>query len=441
MRTYLNLIYIIFIVLYGRTLYGADIEPESETTHNRYCLSIDGGGLRGAFPASVLEYMENETKKSVSALFKAGITGTSTGALLALGIAARKSINPQDSEYNTPLLPAKDLVDFYKVHAQGIFKCWTPDNCCHNFPDCSEGKAAWLKQTVWGMLTCFGCCGCCYNCGGLCGPQYSNSYLKNELRKTFENRTLKDVLVPVQIVTYDATGNTPLYLSSITHPDVSMVDAALASAAAPTYFPPYKFEIPGKKGVHYRCVDGGVFENTPILAALGFAVDVYKKKEEDKKKQDSRYEVKEADLRDFKIFSIGTGEAQIVTNFSGLLRSGKLGWAPSVIQIAMNGTSKASDLNMRKLFGRRQDGRHYFRIHPILPERYAAMDDPEVVEYLCRASETEVKSDDFKEILDELRNPRILASQVVEQLAQSDRVAAVQFLAQMQDREAHSDTE
>jgi hypothetical protein len=105
----------------------------------------------------------------------------------------------------------------------------------------------------------------------------------------------------------------------------------------------------------------------------------------------------------------------------------------------MNGTSKASDLNMKKLFGRRQDGRHYFRLHPILPQRYAAMDDPEVVEYLCRASKIEVKSDDFKEILDKLRNPRILTFQDVQQMAQSDPVTVVQFLAQIQEWEIYSE--
>lgn len=412
-------------------MYGASLEPEQETNQNRYCLSIDGGGLRGAFPASVLEDMEHETNRSVSSMFKAGITGTSTGALLALGIAARKSTNPEDPEYTEPLLQAGNLVDFYKDHAQGIFKCWTPANCCHNFPDCSEGKISCVKQTVWGMLTCFGCLGCCYNCWGICGPQYSNSYLKNELRKTFGDRTLKDVLVPVEIVAYDVTGNTPLYLSTLTHPDVLMVDAALASAAAPTYFPPYKFEIPGKKGVHYRCIDGGVFENTPILAALGFALDVYKNKQEDKKQHDGRYSVQEADIRDFKIFSIGTGEAPIVTNFSGLLKFGKLGWASSVIQIAMNGTSAASDLNMKRLLGRK----NYLRMHPILPERYSSMDDPDVVEYLCRISEDEVKSDDFKEILNELKNPRILAAQDVQQIAPSDRAAVAQLWVQL-----HRDT-
>ena len=49
-------------------------------------LSIDGGGIRGIIPAMVLGEIEDRTGKPASELFDL-IAGTSTGELLALGLA------------------------------------------------------------------------------------------------------------------------------------------------------------------------------------------------------------------------------------------------------------------------------------------------------------------------------------------------------------------
>ena len=49
-------------------------------------LSLDGGGVRGAFSAAVLAALEQETGQSVVEHFDL-ITGTSTGGILALGLA------------------------------------------------------------------------------------------------------------------------------------------------------------------------------------------------------------------------------------------------------------------------------------------------------------------------------------------------------------------
>ena len=49
-------------------------------------LTIDGGGLRGVFAASIIEQMELVTGKSARDLFDC-FYGTSTGAILAAGLA------------------------------------------------------------------------------------------------------------------------------------------------------------------------------------------------------------------------------------------------------------------------------------------------------------------------------------------------------------------
>jgi hypothetical protein len=246
----------------------------------------------------------------------------------------------------------------------------------------------------------------------------------------FEGRKLKDVIVPVQVVAYDTTSNKPVYLDSIEHAEVRMVDAALASSAAPTFFPPYKFEIPEEKGVHYRCVDGGVYDNNPVLAALRFAVEIYRQSDGE-----------EADIRHFKLVSIGTGYAPTVTNFGGLIKSGKLGWASTVIQMGMDGTSTASHLSMESIFGRRKDGKHYYRIQPVLPGEYSAMDDPKVVEYLCRIAGDIAKEESLRSLVAELMPQRMLEQEEVSALTPEDFAAAAQHLQQRQREEGQvSDT-
>lgn len=74
-------------------------------------LSIDGGGIRGLIPAKVLAELERELKKQdpdkpLYEYFDL-ICGTSTGAILAIAISLG--------------IPARNLVQFYKEHAQVIF--------------------------------------------------------------------------------------------------------------------------------------------------------------------------------------------------------------------------------------------------------------------------------------------------------------------------------
>jgi patatin-like phospholipase/acyl hydrolase len=48
-------------------------------------LSLDGGGIKGAFTASVVAALEDATSKSFSDHFDL-ITGTSTGGIIAIGL-------------------------------------------------------------------------------------------------------------------------------------------------------------------------------------------------------------------------------------------------------------------------------------------------------------------------------------------------------------------
>ena len=78
----------------------------------RRVLSIDGGGIRGIIPALVIAHLERTTGKPACELFDL-IVGTSTGGILALGLALQ-------DEAGDPLLAAKRMVALYERHGAEI---------------------------------------------------------------------------------------------------------------------------------------------------------------------------------------------------------------------------------------------------------------------------------------------------------------------------------
>ncbi|MFB6272729.1 MAG: patatin-like phospholipase family protein [Salinibacter sp.] len=80
-------------------------QPQSGQDSRRI-LTIDGGGIKGTFPASFLATVEEATGKSVADYFDL-IVGTSTGGIIALGLGLE--------------WPASDLLDFYEEYGPQIF--------------------------------------------------------------------------------------------------------------------------------------------------------------------------------------------------------------------------------------------------------------------------------------------------------------------------------
>ena len=81
-----------------------------------------------------------------------------------------------------------------------------------------------------------------------------------------------------------------------------MIDAALATAAAPTYFDPEKLKAS-------RLIDGGVYAGNPALAALSMAL----------RRTDAPGPLQ---LGDILMISLGTGAFERPLNYGG----GILGW-------------------------------------------------------------------------------------------------------------------
>lgn len=187
-------------------------------------LSLDGGGIKGAFTASVLTEIESEIGGPIGDYFDL-IAGTSTGGILALGAAYR--------------IPAKTIRDFYRKMGPTIFPATG-----------RLGVSGLLRQ--------------------LFGPKHSHATLRAALEQVLQNRKFGEAKNRLIIPTYDAIGGRLFLLKTAHHErfkfDINAlaVDVALATSAAPTYFAASPFPV--HEGSSF--VDGGVWANNPVLAAV-----------------------------------------------------------------------------------------------------------------------------------------------------------------------------
>lgn len=200
-------------------------------TRPRRLLAIDGGGLAGLIPAECLIRIEtqlNQLTGRPQALCEHFdlIAGTSTGAILAAGLALG--------------LRAAELRDFYLKFGPEIFrKSFLPVRFWHKYPSAPLEKR--LKE-VLGEQTTLG------------SPRLGTQIL---------------------IVTKNATLGNDWFFTNNPHTKFLKNNSALAlwqivraSAAAPTYFSPQTIAIPDDTGKKqsYEFIDGGVSSyNNPAL--------------------------------------------------------------------------------------------------------------------------------------------------------------------------------
>jgi predicted acylesterase/phospholipase RssA len=200
-------------------------------------LSVDGGGLRGLVPALLLLELEQrlETltghRRPLSDYFHL-FAGTSTGGLISLGLTARDPDNPDQ-----PSMDGERLVSLYRDRGPEIF------------------------PPRWRLLRML---------RGFVMPKFSNRELRRAVQEEIGTSPLSTALRDLVITAYDMTDHKPRFFKRWTagqggRPDPTMADAAMATASAPTYLPPW--ELDGK-----ALVDGGVFAANPTVAAIAEAL-------------------------------------------------------------------------------------------------------------------------------------------------------------------------
>lgn len=185
-------------------------------------LSLSGGGYRGLYTAEVLKELENHLKTKdpndcIANYFNL-ITGTSIGGIIALALA-------------------------YEIPAENISKI---------FDD--KGEEIFTKQSR-------------LNFGGIFKAKYNSDVLKDILLDWFGDSVIGDLKHPVAIPSINYTTGSPVVFKTPHHKDFKrdyrqkIVDIALATSAAPTYFKRHRIG-------NNEYIDGGLFANNPNLIGL-----------------------------------------------------------------------------------------------------------------------------------------------------------------------------
>jgi predicted acylesterase/phospholipase RssA len=220
-----------------------DTQPERKKLKGvnmtrQYLLSIDGGGIRGIIPAIALAELERVTGQRTRDIFSF-VAGTSTGAIIAAAVAAG--------------VPAERICDLYLKRAKEVFT---------NRP--------WniLKRVAGGSMY---------------STQKLHDLIADEIGPAREWR-LNDSPIDLLISAKRMPDGMPWYFvrdnprNSGSVGQLRLTDCVTASAAAPTYFQPWKINdtINGPSGSERvgELVDGGVgVTGNPVYQACIEAFD------------------------------------------------------------------------------------------------------------------------------------------------------------------------
>lgn len=318
-------------------------------------LSIDGGGIRGIIPATVLAQIEDVSKSPISTLFNL-VVGTSTGGILALGLTA-------PDEAGRPRNTARALLDLYSSEAEAIFPGGGPPNWKQRVFG-TRNPAEWLKHPGAIMRRSAQKAGALF--GG--NPEFAGSarYLRTGLEEALDqqigNTPLSDALTPVLITSYDLAYGEPVLFTSFNWPPgaidgVPMRIAARATSAGPTYFEPQTVDAGTKQRV---LVDGGVFANNPSLIAytLGSVLAA------------------EAALP-LLLVSLGTGRRNPTQPLTAaqIKTQNWMGTARYVLEAAMTGNGELADMLLPRLMNLPGQPGRYVRIQTAVEQCNFAMDD------------------------------------------------------------------
>lgn len=202
-------------------------------------LTIDGGGIKGLYSATILKEFEEKFNCHISDYFDM-ICGTSTGGLIALALALK--------------IPAKTICKFYEEEGPKIF----PKS---KYMDFLGGK---IYRSFWKQI--------------IKGGKYSDKPLKNALQRLFNESKIGDSNNLLCIPSYTVTEARP-FVFKFDHKEgdrdrdngARMVDVALATSAAPTYFPMSQDNYYDNK----QFIDGGVWANNPTLVGLLESLDYF----------------------------------------------------------------------------------------------------------------------------------------------------------------------
>lgn len=220
-------------------------------------LSLDGGGVRGLYSASLLHQLclrlgpgavGPQTSRDLGTQFDL-IVGTSTGSIVAIALAAG--------------VPLQKVIELYMA-SDRIFQNPQPLQ--------RQGRFSQARRLMWAVCNLF-------------SAANDASALRNALFGVLADETVGQLYerrkIALCVPTIDAftqqgwVFKTP-HLPRLSRDDnTKLVDVCMASSAAPIYFPLHGIQgaQPGSSTTKWF-VDGGLWANNPILVALAEAVEI-----------------------------------------------------------------------------------------------------------------------------------------------------------------------
>lgn len=177
-------------------------------------LSIDGGGIRGIIPGTILNYIETEIQRLKGDDVRLAdyfdlIACTSTGGILTCCYLI-------PDENGKSKYTAKYALDIYLDKGAHIFQL-----------------GAW--QNIKSLF-------------GIARPKYSTDSIEGELKNYFQDTKIFDLRRPCIVTSYDSSNRKTLFFNQADkdkYPESNYLvrDVARATSAAPTYFKATNFKI------------------------------------------------------------------------------------------------------------------------------------------------------------------------------------------------------
>lgn len=264
-------------------------------------LTIDGGGIKGVVPASFLASIEESVPHKIADYFDL-IVGTSTGGVIALALGLG--------------LSSADILSFYEEYGPKIF-CGNPR----------------FRSARWWFRA-----------------KYDPQPLRSALTHVFGDKTLGQSTKRLVVPSFNPdTGEVHVWKTS--H-DVRLqrdfrtpvVDVALSTAAAPTYFPAHQLDC------GTPLIDGGIWANNPIAVAMVEAIGILKWPADQ-----------------IRVLSLGCTYTPLNVDWGRRRPLGKFGWADKIADVCMTAQSSgALGMAMHLV----PDRRNVIRISPSVGDRY-----------------------------------------------------------------------
>jgi uncharacterized protein len=306
-------------------------------------LALDGGGMRGVMTARILVELERLANRPIAGMFDV-IAGTSTGGMIALALT-------KPGAGGGPQYSAQDVLDTYVNKGRRIFPRaqWRPfgwQQFRASRPIVAQRVGAMARPARYGNAR--------YSRAGL------SALLFELLGATRLSEAMADVIVP----SYDwKAGRAYVFRSRGARNgdlvDPTMAQVAMATTAAPTYFPAFRMRVPDRELV---LIDGGLVANNPTSVAYYEAL----------------YHASMAGQADpdFLVLSIGTGQPpEKEPTYQELWSRSWLRMGMGMLGVMFDGSSEIVDDLLTEVVRPRHPHSRYWRLNAELTGVRLNMDD------------------------------------------------------------------